>query len=107
MTPKPRVKVPDRASRGEIIEVRTLISHEMETGLRIGQDGNPIPRKIIHRFDCKYNGETVFSTELGPAVSANPYLEFNVVASESGEFEFIWYEDGGAIYTEKARITVS
>lgn len=106
-TPRPRVKVPRSAEKGEVIEIKTLISHEMETGLRKDKQGNPIPRNIINKFVCKYNGEVVFSVDLEPAISANPYMQFYVKATESGELEFIWHEDGGAVYSKTASITVS
>lgn len=105
--PRSRVKVPRKAARDDVVEIKTLISHPMETGLRYDAEGNRIPRHIINRFVCKYNGEVVFSADLEPAVAANPYLRFHVRASESGELEFIWYGDGGAVYTRTASITVT
>ncbi len=105
--PKPRVKVPKTASKGDVITIKTLISHKMETGLRKGKDGKPIPRKIINTFTCEFNGQQVFSTNLEPAVSANPYLEFSVKVEESGTFKFTWIEDDGATYSKEQEITVN
>ena len=68
------VNVPASARRGEVIEIKTLISHPMETGFRTGPDGALIPRDIIHRFTCTYNGEEVFSADLFPAITANPFI---------------------------------
>ncbi len=104
---KPRVKVPKKAAKGEIIEIKTLISHKMESGQRKDSDGNTIPRKIINHFMCKYNGEVVFESEWHGAVSANPYMAFRTVADESGELEFIWTDDDGSEYTATAKIEVS
>ena len=103
---KPRVKVPKKADAGEIITIKTLISHKMESGLRKGKDGNLIPRQIINRFTCEFNGQTVFAVDIDPAVSANPFLEFTMKATESGEFTFTWVDDDGSTYTKKSKLTV-
>lgn len=101
-----RVRVPKTASQGEVITVKALITHIMESGQRKDEDGNTIPRSIIHRFTCDLNGENVIDIEVEPAVSANPYFEFDAVVEESGEFVFTWYDDDGDIYTETAEIEV-
>jgi sulfur-oxidizing protein SoxZ len=106
-TPRPRVKLPKKASKGEVITIKTLISHKMESGQRKDKDGNPIPRKIINAFQCTLNGDPVFSCDILPAISANPYLEFHARVEESGEFEFTWTEDGGATYSTKSPIEVA
>lgn len=105
-TPKPRVKVPKTASAGEVIVIKTLISHEMESGQRKDKDGKPIPRKIINKFTCDFNGQTVFSCDLDPAISANPYFEFSARVPESGTFTFTWVDDDGSVYTDEQSIKV-
>jgi sulfur-oxidizing protein SoxZ len=105
-TPIPRVQVPSAAAKDEVFRVNTLITHQMETGLRHDSEGSIIPRKIINKFICRYNDEAVFSVDLHEAVAANPYLEFYVRATESGRLEFIWQEDGGAVYTLEQQLTV-
>jgi sulfur-oxidizing protein SoxZ len=104
--PKPRVKVPKKAAAGEVVEIKTLISHTMESGQRKDKDGNPIPRKIINNFTCSFNGKTIFSCDMEPAISANPYLQFSAKVEESGTFEFKWTEDGGAEFSTTSDITV-
>ncbi len=99
MTPIPRVIVPGTVAKGEVFPVKTIIQHEMETGLRTDSDGEVIPRKIINGFTCRYGGVEVFSVDLHEAVSANPFFEFSLLATESGRMEFIWEEDGGAVYS--------
>jgi sulfur-oxidizing protein SoxZ len=99
--------MPDSARRGEIFEIRALIGHAMETGYRPGADGRPVPRDIIRKFVCRYNGETVFSAELHPAISANPYFAFHTTATESGTLEFSWEGDNGFAQTERRALTVS
>ena len=100
------VNVPPRARRGEIIEIKTLVSHPMETGYRRDQLGAPIPRDIIRLFVCAYNGTEVFRAELHPAIAANPFIVFPTVAVESGTLTFTWTGDGGFSATESATITV-
>ncbi len=100
------VTLPAQARRGEIIEIKTLAAHPMETGFRRTQLGELIPRDIIRRFVCTYNGEEVFSAELHPAIAANPLLAFATVATESGTITFRWSGDNGYTVTETAAIRV-
>ncbi len=100
------VNVPAKAKRGEVIEIKTLISHPMETGYRHDTNGAPIPRDIIHTFVCRYNGEEVFRADLHPAIAANPFITFFTVATESGVIELAWTPDHGETVTQKANITV-
>lgn len=95
---KPRVKVPKSASAGEVITIKTLISHKMESGQRKDKEGNAIPRSIINKFECTFNGQPVFSCDIDPAVSANPYFEFTAKVMEAGTFAFKWTDDDGSIY---------
>jgi sulfur-oxidizing protein SoxY len=97
-TPEPRLKVPAQVSRGEIVEIRTMISHRMETGLRTDVAGNPIPRRIINQMSCSCDGKPIFAADLAPATAANAYLTFYMLARASGVLEFAWREDGGAVY---------
>jgi sulfur-oxidizing protein SoxZ len=106
-TPTPRVLVPSAAAKGEIFPVKTIINHQMETGLRHDAQGQVIPRKIINRFVCRYGGEVVFSVDLHEAISANPFIEFYLRATESGRLEFIWEEDGGGVYQLEHQLAVA
>jgi sulfur-oxidizing protein SoxZ len=103
---KPRVKVPKTASAGEAIVIKTLISHKMESGQRKDDAGNAIPRSIINRFTCDFNGQNVVDVTLEPAISTNPYMEFEAIVPESGEFKFTWYDDDGSVYEDSKEITV-
>lgn len=105
-TPIPRVQVPNVAAKGEIFQIRSLISHQMETGLRHDDKGDVIPRKIINKFVCRYNDVVVFSVDLHEAVAANPYIEFYLRATESGRLEFLWEEDGGDVYSLATHLMV-
>ncbi len=105
-TPTPRVRIPATAKAGEVIEVKTLISHEMESGLRMDDAGKPIPRKIIKRFTARFNGAEIFRADWHPAISANPYQSFFVRVSESGMFTFQWIDDDGTVYTSEHTVTV-
>jgi sulfur-oxidizing protein SoxZ len=106
-TPKPRVRVPKSATVGEIIEIKTLISHPMESGQRKdSKTGEIIPRKIINKFTCTFNDAEVFSADLHPAISANPFLSFSMRCTESGTLTFSWVDDDGSAYTEPKELTV-
>ena len=100
------INFPPRAKRGEIVEIKTLIQHPMETGYRLDSKGAAIPRDIISRFTCAYNGEEVFRAELFPAISANPFIAFSTLATESGELAFSWIDDNGQIQSEIRQIMV-
>ena len=106
-TPIPRVVVPSATAKGEVFQVKTIISHQMETGLRHDDQGQVIPRKIINRFVCRYGGVEVFSVDLHEAISANPFIEFSLRATESGRLEFIWEEDGGSTYRLEHQLAVA
>jgi sulfur-oxidizing protein SoxZ len=100
------INVPAKAKRGDIIEIRTLTSHIMETGFRHTADGVLVPRDIITGFACRYNGTEIFRADLFPAIAANPYLSFFTIARESGKLEFEWTGDNGYSSTASASITV-
>jgi sulfur-oxidizing protein SoxZ len=101
-----RIDVPKSAKRGDIIDIKTLVAHQMETGFRRTHLGTPIPRDIITTFVCLYNGVEVFRAELHPSISANPYLQFSTVATDSGTLEFRWSGDNGFSALQTASITV-
>jgi sulfur-oxidizing protein SoxZ len=100
------VNVPPRARRGEVIEIKALVSHAMETGYRRTQLGAPIPRDIVRRFVCTYNGAEILAADLHPAIAANPFFAFSTVATESGTIAFHWTGDNGFSVTESAPIVV-
>lgn len=104
---RPRIRLPRSARAGEVVQVRTLISHPMETGNRRDLDGTVFPRQIINRFTCEYGGELVVDVDLGVSVAANPYLEFDVKIDDSAEFVFTWYDDDGSVYTETETLELS
>jgi sulfur-oxidizing protein SoxZ len=100
------INVPAKAKRGEVITIRTLISHVMESGFRHNSNGELQPRDIITSFVATYNGEEIFRAELFPAMSANPFITFHTVATENGTIEFTWEGDNGYKATQSAKITV-
>jgi sulfur-oxidizing protein SoxZ len=100
------INVPKLVKRGDLFEIKCLISHPMETGFRVGYNGALIPRDIIQSFACTYNGEEIFRAELSPAISANPFLSFFARATTSGTIAFRWSGDNGFAAEESAEITV-
>jgi sulfur-oxidizing protein SoxZ len=97
----------DAAGCGEIVKIKTLMAHAMETGFRRTHLGVPIARDIITTFVCRYNGVEVFRAGWRPPVSANPFIQFSTVATESGMLEFKWSGDNGFSAVQSARIAVS
>ncbi|MGJ8616688.1 MAG: thiosulfate oxidation carrier complex protein SoxZ [Sulfitobacter sp.] len=102
----PRVKVPKKAAAGDVITIKTLISHPMESGQRKDKEGNLIPRSIINRFTCDFNGKNVIDVTMEPAMSTNPYFEFAATVPEAGDFKFTWYDDDGSVYEETKSIAI-
>ncbi len=103
---KPRVKVPKTAAAGDEITIKTLISHKMESGQRKDKEGNVIPRSIINRFTCEFNGKSVIDIKIEPAVSTNPYFQFDASVPEAGDFVFTWYDDDGSVYDTTKSIAI-
>ncbi|MBE0453112.1 thiosulfate oxidation carrier complex protein SoxZ [Roseovarius autotrophicus] len=104
---KPRIKLPKSAAAGETISIKTLVNHTMESGQRKDADGNTIPRSIINRFTAEFNGQTVVDVTMEPAISTNPYFEFEAIVPEAGEFKFTWYDDDGSIYEDVKSIALA
>ena len=103
----PKIRVPKTAKKGDIVEIKTLLPHIMESGQRKDKDGKIIPRKIINKFACEFNGKPVFSANLEPAIAANPYMQFFAKVEESGTFKFSWTDDDGTVTTAEEKIAVS
>lgn len=101
-----RIKVPPTAKRGEVIQLRCMLMHPMENGYRFDTQGTPVAIHLAHTFICRYNGQEVFRASLGTGISANPYLTFYTIATESGTIEFSWQDDDGSVTTAQARIEV-
>lgn len=102
-----RIQVPKDAKRGEVIRVRLLIQHPMETGYRLDADGRKVAKNVIRSLVCRYNGTEVFRAQMSPGIAANPYLQFPIVAKESGELEFAWVDDAGERGAAKQAISVA
>jgi sulfur-oxidizing protein SoxZ len=105
--PSALINVPPKAKRGDIIEIKALMSHIMETGYRRTAAGEVVPREIITSFTCRYNGTEVFRADFFPAIAANPFISFFTIAKDSGKFEFEWIGDKGFSETASASITVA
>ena len=105
---KPRIKLDKKqAKKGDLVEVKALVSHIMETGQRRDSTGAVVPRKILNKFTCTVNGKEVFSADFEPAVSANPYIQFKFRAQESGPVILTWTDDNGSKIVGQDSITVA
>jgi sulfur-oxidizing protein SoxZ len=104
---KPRLRVPANAKKGEVVEVKTLVTHPMETGQRKGADGKLIPRLLVSALAVTYNDKPVINARLEPAIAANPYLAFFVKVEESGTLKFTWTDDNKQSWTAESKIEVA
>ena len=105
-TAKPRIKIPKSAAAGDIITIKTLLSHPMESGQRKDSEGQVIPRMIVNKFSCEFNGKPVFSCDIDAAVSANPYFEFSARVDEAGTFKMTWVDDNEEVIEAEKEIAL-
>jgi sulfur-oxidizing protein SoxZ len=105
--PATRIVVPAKANKGDVIEIKTIINHVMETGYRRDSVGRAIPRDIITKFTCTYAGEEVFRMDLFTGVAAHPFVAFTTIATETADLVFEWTDQHGAVTREQAHITVA
>jgi sulfur-oxidizing protein SoxZ len=101
----PRLRIPRSARAGEVIEIRTLIEHPMETGLR-HEGGGAVPRDMLTRLAVRMNGETVLAVEFRNGTAANPYHVFFVRVERTSVFEFTWTDERGRVARAEARVAV-
>ena len=101
------VTMPTTAKKGEILEIRIIVQHDMESGFRHTETGQRIPRDIIRDFRCTYNGVELFRVELHPSMGANPLIVFTTTAIESGTLEFKWSGDNGYASSTTSTLTVT
>ncbi|MEL6829153.1 MAG: thiosulfate oxidation carrier complex protein SoxZ [Pseudomonadota bacterium] len=101
-----RISAPERATPGEIVELKALIRHPQESGFRLNARGVPIPRDILTRFVCLYNDQQIFAANLYPGVSANPFLSFHTRATRTGTLTFRWTDQDGESYEDSVELVV-
>ena len=107
MTVRALITVPPAIRPGEVIEIRTLIAHPMETGHRSDGQGGVVPRRILRRFTCRLDEQPVFFAELHAAVAANPLIAFPLRVQASGTLECRWEGDDGFAHTQTAALRVA
>jgi sulfur-oxidizing protein SoxZ len=100
------INAPKTAKKGQVVELKALILHPMETGFRPGTNGRIIPRNIIERFVATWNGKEIFRMEFSPAIAANPFVSFFAAAGDSGRIVFRWTGDEGFAVEESVAIDV-
>lgn len=103
---KPKVKVPKTAAVGEVVTIKTLINHPMESGQRKDGDGNKIPRMVIHTFEATFGGKQIVTFHPEGAVSQNLFLEFTMKVPQAGDVNFKWTDDEGSIFEKSASIAI-
>jgi sulfur-oxidizing protein SoxZ len=100
------INAPKTAKKGDLVEIKALIMHPMETGFRAGTNGRIIPRNIIERFTASWNGKEILDMSLSSAIAANPFVAFFAVAQESGRIVMRWTGDNGFQVEESVAIAV-
>jgi len=92
-------------AQGDEVDVRVLMSHEMETGQRKNSAGALVPAHFISNVTVSHAGKTVLTAEWGPAVAKNPYLQFKFKGGKKGdEITVTWVDNKGETRTDKAII---
>jgi sulfur-oxidizing protein SoxZ len=99
--------VPKAAKKGDVITLKAVFSHPMETGYRRDVRGRAIPRDIVSKFSCRYDGAEIFRADFHPAIAANPFISFPTIATVSGPIVFTWTDDAGKSWSETAQIVVT
>ena len=79
----------------------------METGYRADDAGKPIPRNVIRRVTCRYNGERVFEVHTSSGIAANPYFRFFLTARDPGPLQFDWVDDAGVHGSAQADVKIA
>jgi sulfur-oxidizing protein SoxZ len=101
-----RIRVPKQAKKGEVVEIRTLLEHDNESGWRRNEEGKVYPRNILVSFLCTYGGAEVIRGDLRRGISRNPYFSFWLRAEETGELVFRWEDESGQVFVKKATLEV-
>lgn len=116
MIPRPKIVIPKSAKTGDIIEIKTLITHQNNPEKQLtgeqdqsGQDteSKNEPDRYIRDFTVAFEDTQVFHARLTPKISANPYISFYLKAEKSGDLIFTWQENTGRSWTTKHHIKVS
>ena len=77
-------------------DVRVLMTHPMETGLRKDADGKIVPQHFIQNLTVKVNGKTVIDAQISQAVSRNPVFSFRLKGGAKGDkIEVSWLDNKG------------
>jgi sulfur-oxidizing protein SoxZ len=90
-----RVQWPDKINAGDVVKIRVLIQHPMDTGYLQDFTGKLVPRTVIRMLTCTLGGQEVFRVEPSSGISANPFFEFYVRATATAEFKMEWIDDKG------------
>lgn len=102
-----RLSIPETTQAGDIIELKAMIRHDMESGYRVDMNGKNIPRLILTQFECHLDDDLVFKADLHPGISANPLMKFFMKAQKSGTLTFTWTEQTGQVFTKSAELNVA
>ena len=92
-------------AKNGLVDVKLLMKHPMETGLRKDKDGNPIKAHFIQTVEAKVGASTVFSAQFNSSVSKDPYLAFSFAGADKGDvLNVAWVDNTGA--TDSADVKI-
>ena len=93
------------AARDGVVNVKVLMGHEMETGQRKDSTGKIVPPHFIRSVTATHQGKTVLAAQWGPAVSKNPFLEFNFKGGQKGDkIAITWEDNKGETRTDETTV---
>jgi sulfur-oxidizing protein SoxZ len=102
-----RIVMPPTARKGDIVEIKTIVQHPMETGYRRDHNGAVIPRDIVKRFVVTYAGNEIFTADMTQGVAANPFFSFHFRATATGDVAFTWTDEKGEATSETRKLAVT
>jgi sulfur-oxidizing protein SoxZ len=97
----PRVIIPDTATAGEVIQIRTLIDHPMITGV-----SSDLPRDMLATFTATMNGQALISYDFENGSSENPTFTFYATVAETSDFVFTWTHEDGTEFTYQQQVSI-
>jgi len=91
--------------KGDTVEVRVLMAHNMETGARKDSSGGLIPAHFIQTVNATHNGKLVFAAQWGTAIAKNPFLQFKFKGGAKGDkLQLSWTDNKNDSRTDEATI---
>ncbi|MBF0308364.1 MAG: thiosulfate oxidation carrier complex protein SoxZ [Magnetococcales bacterium] len=104
----PKVKISSEpVDKGAVVEVKTLLTHPMESGLRKDPNsGETVPAHFVEEVVVTYLGKEIIRSQWTGGISKNPFFSFKLKATASGPVQVTWKDNKGESFTETAQVAV-